>query len=127
MKATAILSYALEKGDGVKTIGFDVAWDNDNFVFVSDENLGLFDIAAANITEGEENCITVAMGNASRLTSQDGDIMALTFEFNGAPSDVHFEIKNLSAKDGNGNPVSVTVNPVDLVIDTACVINWVWQ
>lgn len=125
MKLT--LSLVRQQGDqSIKDFGYDIVWDNDQFKFVSilDSEVFNFDVLAANQVDGENRVVLAA--SASDIITIDGPFATLEFEFTGIDKSVEFSIENVSAKDENGNDVTLVNNPID-IIETIWNIEWIWS
>lgn len=116
---------------GIYVLGFDIAWQNKLLEFTSGEGMGVFDQANMELLNSEQGLVVVGFQNLTeRHITGIQEIAELNFEWaDGAmPDVVEFEVRNVTAEDMHGTPVSVEINPVAYEPEGPhTIIDFIWR
>jgi hypothetical protein len=119
------------KTNGIYSLGFDILWDNENFLFDSGESLGVFDQLNVALQDGEQGRIIVGGQNLTkRHVTGESEIAKIDFEWADEAIDepVAFLIENVVAKNKNGADISCNVIATDYEPDEInTIIEFVWR
>lgn len=117
-------------GEKVNSLGFDITWNNPDFLYVTWANLGTFDRVEIALQDGEQGHLVIGASNDdTREISGTGEFATLEFAWrDGAVIEpVIFNAVNLDAKDSGENPIPFRVVVSDYNPEGAALVEFIWK